>query len=275
MKIVFWRTVADAYGFFFNNIERLVALSGIWLVAIFIAGFVVLLLSWLSIFLAIALGFVSAIILYMGGFTAFAVAWHRAILRNDESAMSLGFGPREWRFLGYCVVIGLVVGGSIFLGELVFGAFAYAMVAALGTVGMVFFVLPFAVMVIGWLLGSRLMLALPAVAVDEQGDMLTTAWRRGRGNGVRLFFGPLVCIIPFVIAQFILRGIFGLFGISVVGRGFNLWAIPSFSSFIFSMLFVVLYFMQAAVTVGFLSYAYRQVAENAPAAGGPVAQPAE
>jgi hypothetical protein len=281
-KIAFWRTVGDAYGFLFDNLRRFFNLAAVWL-----AGVLVLGAAALGLFPAApALGAViavAALIFYAAAVVAFSVAWHRAILRGEPSPSPAGlhFGRREWRFFGYGLLITLIIGVALAVAVGVLAVFAIAMMATLGSMGIIFFALPALAAIAGWAFCSRLMLALPAVAVDEESDLLSTAWARGRGNSVRLFFGPILCALPLVIAQAVLRAVihvaFGLqYWASAPHHKLALLAAAPLAQGLLTALSVVVYFLQLGLTVGFLSFAYRQLNNRAaPASGLPLAMPAE
>jgi hypothetical protein len=262
-KIAFWRTVGDAYRFLFGNLARFLVLTGGWLIAIIVTVAAMALLSLVSQVLALVVVIIGAILFYFGGVLAFAVAWHRAILRGEPPRMSLHFGPRERRFLGYSAVIGLIFFAIAFAGGMVLGGLVVGL-AAFGKPGILVAALSPIVAIIAWGLCARLSLALPAAAVDEPGRLLKTAWRRGRGNAVRLFFGPIVCAIPIIILQTVLQLVLGppfwRAGMTRTLMAHTMTALP----LTMSLLYIILIFVQVAVTVGFLSFSYRQL--TAPAA---------
>lgn len=252
-KIAFWRTVGDAFRFLFGNPTRFFILSGGWLVAIVVTFVVTLLLFSVSTVLAYFVLIIGAVLFYFGGVLAFAVAWHRAILCGEAPRMSLRYGPREWRFMGYSLLIGLVFLGTAIAGGIVFGGLAVGL-AASGRAGGIVAILSPIVAIVAWGVCARLSLALPAAAVDEPGGQLKTAWRRGKGNAIRLFFGPIVCAIPVIIVQTVLQFLMGP-PFWQAGMAHSMTALP----LTVSLLDVILYYVQAAVTVGFLSFSYRQL----------------
>jgi hypothetical protein len=263
-KIAFWRTVGDAYRFLLGNLARFLVLAGGWLIAIIFTVAAAALLSFVSPVLAVVVVIVGAILFYFGGVLAFAVAWHRAILRGDPPRMALHFGPRERRFLGYSALIGLIFFAIAFAGGIVLGGLAVALKAAFGKPGILVAALSPIVAIVAWGFCARLSLALPAAAVDEPGGQLKTAWRRGQGNALRLFFGPIVCAIPIVILQIVLQLVLGppfwRAGMARTLMAHSMTALP----LTMSLLYIILIFAQVAVTVGFLSFSYRQL--TAPAA---------
>ena len=249
-KIAFWRTVGDAYRFLFGNLARFFVLSGGWLVAIALTIGATVLLSLVSSVLAYGVAIIGAVLFYFGGVLAFAVAWHRAILLSEPPRLSLRFGRREGRFFGYSLLIGLVFLGAALAGGIVLGG----LLAAFRTGGAMIAILSPIMAIVAWGICARLSLALPAAAVDEPGGLLKTAWRRGKGNAVRLFFGPFVCAIPPIILQAILQFLLGP-PFWRPGMARNMTALP----LTMSLLYVILVFAQVAVTVGFLSFSYRQL----------------
>lgn len=281
-KIAFWQTMGDAYGFLFDNLQRFFNLAALWLLGLLVLGAAALGFFLISPALGAAIG-LAALIFYVAAGVAFSVAWHRAILRGEPSISPAGlhFGRREWRFLGYGLLITLIIGVALAAAAGVLSVFAVAMMAAAGPAGVIFFVLPVLAAIAGWALCSRLMLALPAVAVDEETDLLSTAWARGRGNGVRLFFGPLLCALPLFIAEAVFRAIvhvaFGLqYWASAPHHKLALLAAAPLAQGLLTALTIIVYFLQLALTVGFLSFAYRQLNNRAtPADGLPLAIPAE
>jgi hypothetical protein len=89
----------------------------------------------------------------------------------------------------------------------------------------------------------------PAAALDE-GSGLAMAWRRGQGNMLRLFFGPIVCALPFVIISMVINVVFSaLIHVS-----------PAFDA-LRVVIIAALSFLQAGLAVSFLSFCYRQVVD--------------
>jgi hypothetical protein len=122
--------------------------------------------------------------------------------------------------------------------------------------------------VVGWVAVSRLSLALPAAAVDEGGSRLAMAWQRGKGNMLGLFFGPIVCALPFLIVSFVLNMLF-----------FALMHVSPMMGALRVAVVAALGFVQAALTVSFLSFCYKQLVDVGAASprrmAGPAAMPAE
>ncbi len=247
-KIAFWRTLRAAFYFTLGDLSRFFRLSGLWLVAIL--GFQVLQALPVSPIVR-ALASVGLGLFAFGGFTAFPVAWHRTILVGENRGMiaALRFGRREWRFLGYALLVSAMIFSPLLLLLGVTGEIVATMRPRLG---IAVAAIPFGSALAGWCLVSRLTLVLPAIAVDETGAVLRRAWSRARGNGARLFLGWLICTVPFVAMSGGLRWLQTAIGSTVLMNAL-LGALP----------FVVQFF-EVAVTVGFLSHSYQQLASFRP-----------
>ena len=102
---------------------------------------------------------------------------------------------------------------------------------------------------LGGLLGfGRLALVLPAVASDETGPMLARAWARGRGNTLRLTFGPLIGYVSIGVVAVA----YGELAFLVAGDDLTLL-------FLLQLPLVPVSFLQIAVPLAFLCLAYRQL----------------
>jgi len=247
-KLEFWRIITAAYGCAFAHLGRFLRFSGAWLVGVigFHAG-VVLPLP-LAVRLAAALGLA---LFLLGGLVAFPLAWHRLILLGEERRFfaALRFGRRAWRFLAYVILTSALLVVPAYLALAITGSMAAALRPRLGRAAIA---IPVIIVPAVWCLASRLTLALPAIAVDETGPVLRRAWARGRGNGVRLALGWLFCTLPFVGLTDILHGLQVRIGARTILGGAVVGGLP-----------FIVEFLEAAVTVGFLSHSYRQLADAA------------
>lgn len=254
-KVVFWRTLAAAYRLTFGDLKRFVRLTEPWSTAIagiyvVVAGLAIITDSSVAFAFLLIAGFP----LVLGGFAAFAVAWHRVILVGVPLAEPAAFriGRREWRFLGYLLGVLLIVGGGMTLASLPLTA-AAALVAGIMGGGdaisrFIAVATNLAVLLGGLICFGRLALVLPAVAADEAGPMLPRAWARGRGNALRLTFGPLLGYISFAVVALPYAALVEF----VAGDDLTL-------SILLQLPLVWLSFLQIAVPLAFLSLAYRQL----------------
>ncbi len=267
-KLAFWRTVGGAYSFTFADARRLAGAAGGWIIGLTVLALPVQWLLPKGSVLAGLVAFADAL-LYVAGFAVFAAKWHRAALLNETVSGSdaLRIGRRELRFVGYALLVVIIVGGVLFAA----GMLAFLPVGMLlaggrgGILGTAGFYLSETVLYVA--LGAivaRLALALPAAALEEGGDVLETAWQRGRGNGLRLCLGAALCLLPFVLAQRALAATFG--GVLwLVGRHGAFAAMASYAAaqLVLAALVVTLYFLAIAVAASFFSLAYRQLAPAA------------
>ena len=264
-KLAFWRTVGAAYNFAFTDARRLVGAAGAWIVGLTLLALPV---QWLVPKASLAAGLVAFAdaLLYLTGLAVFAAKWHRAVLLNETVSGSdaLRIGRRELRFLGYAILILLIVGGVLFVaGTIVFLPVAMLLGYARGggLAATAFYLFEAMIYIVLGAVVARLALALPAAALDEAGDVLDTAWQRSRGNGLRLCLGTILCMLPFALAQRVLDALFGG-PLWLMGKQGVFAAVASSPAVQLALaaLMLMLYFLAIAVTTGFFSIAYRQLA---------------
>ena len=222
-KVPVWRTAIGSYGFVFGNLDRFLALGWLLLVITFAvnmasgvladvgAGESRTLADWVTYIVLSAAGWAMYIV--------FAVRWHRFFLLDErESVFSDVLGARNWRFIGYTLLLTFapIVSMLVFLligfGITVAGAESAAAVptgAALEVVGFLFPLAAFILVIVLFIVMFRFYLVLPATAVDRP-LALGEAWGKMRGNTWRFIGALLLVSIPFVILIRIVSAIFGL-----------------------------------------------------------------
>jgi hypothetical protein len=286
-KIAFWRTVGGAFGFVFSDLGRFLQVSGIWLASIISLELLAISFRPDSHGLAVTfciLGFMT----FLAASLALSFAWHRTILAQEtpSAAMALRFGAREWRFLGYSLLIVLVICVPmvifILISALISGIFLGVVMAANGanaaavggTGALMGRIIAAIFMLAAWYVVSRLWLALPAVATDQRGDMLSTAWRRSRRNGLRLMFGLLVCALPFSLVNGLIQRALGA---PIWTSVFDPAHHPLDSSLLIPSVTVTLIllvdFIQTAVWVAFLSFSFHQLSASSAAPSSGMLEP--
>ena len=132
-------------------------------------------------------------------YALFAVAWHRFTLLGRKQALPALFPiwkRRHWRFYGYLLaMLALLLVAALPIG-LLFALLASAQPMAMGKEQ-----IPFAISIIVFggvvflYLSLRWSFVFPAVSVDEAYG-LGDAWRHSRGQGLRLVFAVLLCLLP-------------------------------------------------------------------------------
>jgi hypothetical protein len=273
-KIRFWSTVGATYGFLFGNLRRFAILSCGWLAGFALTELIFVRVAGIFPILSSVIGILGVIVFEFLGNVAFAVAWHRAILLDEPPQPTLRFGRREWRFFGYSMLITLIVGGIDLAITLALGGATAGLVKMIGKVGGVFGVVPAVAWFVVLGFGARLMLALPAVAVDEPQRLIKLSWERGRGNGARIFWGIFISVVPFAIASVAFSFLFFLPPSNSRSLMHTWPRDPTLGWAIANWVFVFLYFVETAIAVGFLSFSYRQIVTGPPpvpeVAGTPV-----
>jgi len=205
VKLAFWDTVNGAYRFVFAH--PLTVLRTGWLY---------LLLNTLDFAVRkaapsdarlTATAFAVAVLL-IGASIAWHVAFVRAILLNERSwTAALQFRHRHWRLLGAGIVLFLMLVPVIAIAAVA----GFAAVHVGGPVAVAIFgVVAVVAIVVLIAAASRLYLLGPAIATDDPAKAIRAAWRRGRGNTLRLLFGSVLMVLPAVIVGAIVGGALGL-----------------------------------------------------------------
>jgi len=205
VKLAFWDTVNGAYRFVFTH--PLTILRTGWLYLALDALSVALrgeaALAARSGAIAFAVG-----VLLFGASIAWNVALVRAILLDEHSwGAALQFRRRHWRLVG----IGLLL-LAILIAIMAAVALAGVVVFHVGGPAALAIFVVFAAIVGAALIGAacRLYLLGPAIATDDPAGAIAAAWRRGRGNTFRLFFGGVLMVLPPAIVGAIFGGALGV-----------------------------------------------------------------
>jgi hypothetical protein len=216
--------------------------------------------------------------------SVFSLLWHRLMLAGSVTSGidAHGLILRGLRFCGYCILMVLLhkafilgAGGVLAVGTLAVvlnGGFGIikpllrrAFKTPSGAVLAVFLiacgawyctnpsrattdVIEQALAVVMLVPFARVLLALPAAAMGERGDLIAGAWRHSRGNGVQLCLGLALCAGPFESARWAVRQTLDMlhFGGSVMA--------------IAALLSSLLLLLEIAVATSFLCASYRQLA---------------
>jgi hypothetical protein len=259
-KLPLWRTIGQSYAIWFKNLPELIRIAWIWL--LIMAPIIGLFMWWQAPALMelmqnaragrpdpnpgiTALTQALNLIILLPILSSIAVAWHRLLLRDEH--VSGSYLRLDVVVIGYAVLfflIALLWSVPQYLGQLYVamtqrpgavetdpGALAVTMICSILTLLAFFF-------------GCRLFMVLPAKAVGRDisfGD----AWAATRKNSWRLFWGYMLCLLPF----------------GAIAAGVSFWlslAGPSrAAAAIFWTVQTLLGPLFGMVGVGFLSLSYR------------------
>jgi len=196
-----------------------------------------------------------------------AVAIQRSIFLGETSwGAGLRFGRLQLRYLGAALLIVaiLVVPFIIFvelLGPLAVGL-ARAGVSTRATLASEA-ASAYVLLALLWLPVGKLLLALPAVALDE-GEVISGAWERSRGNAWRLFLAGLACLVPLTVVQaaadYALRAYAASARLVTLDSGATIF-LREYAIFA-SGLDAVIAVLEFALLMAFYAFAYRQFAEG-------------
>jgi hypothetical protein len=270
VKIAAWPTAVEAYRILVRGRSELLLRSGGWIACLLVLV-VLKMFPWPR---AISLLLVLATLLCIAAAAAsLFIGWCRVVLQGETTAfgaVTLTFGERELRGLGYLALIALLPGVPGALLALLAGAeswwvpvFTLMERGPLDLVGLLRLALTLIVLMTalaaGLVASARLLIALPAVALDEPGRQLGLVWQHSRDSTWPLFYGWLACILPCdapwgLLSAFLHRAL----GASLAAPVIELLAYP-------------LSMLALALSASFFSYVYAQLVE-APIAPEPAAE---
>jgi len=264
--------VAEAYRLLFRHIGELLLRSGGW-VACLLVLVVLKMFPWPRA-IAVLLVFATLLCIAVAAASLF-VGWCRVVLQDETTAygvITLTFGQREFRGLGYLAAIALLPGIPTVLLALLTGAEtwwapAFTLMARgpPDLAGLLLLALSLVVLmtalVAGLVAGARLLIALPAVALDEPGHQFALVWQHSRDSIWPLFYGWLACILPCLVPWALLS--------PFLRRSLG----PSLAAPVIELLAYPLGALAVALSAGFFAYVYAQLVE-APIVSDPTAEDA-
>jgi len=264
-KVPVWRTAIESYGFVFSNLDRFFALGWLPLLITF-AGYMASdvlddvgggenasVADWVS---DIGLEAVS-----LAMYAVFAVRWHRFFLLGEhESVFSEFLVARNWRFLGYTLLLDFAPFAPMFIMSHV----------AIETTNVLFGLYSWAASILIIVL-LRFSLVLPGTAVDRPLG-LGEAWHKMLGHTWRFIGAFFLVAILYVIPFWIVSAVFGQ---SLSGGITNGASEPTIGAFFATNAAMAIFgFLATAVGITVLSKFYRHIVGGESGEGGAAAGPA-
>ena len=259
VKIAAWHTAGAAYRIVAEHLGEFVHLALGWLTCL-LACIVIKMLPWPGP-VAVLLDLLTAACIAIAS-AAISVGCYRAVLQNDiyYGGIPFSFGARELRYARFQTPIAALLLAPfallvLWMGETQWwrGAFAFLWGGGFRPLGLLF-VIGGLVAIVPLFVASaaaaaRLLLALPAAAIDEPGRLLRDAWIHTEANARPLFFGWLTCILP------------------PVALWQSLWlaldhALGALAAPLVELVGYGCYFVALTLTTAFYAYVYAQLAEG-------------
>jgi hypothetical protein len=260
VKIAAWPTAIESYRILYRAVGEFLYRSGGWMTCLLVLVLAKMLpwptmISWLLV--------IATVLCAAAAAASLTIGWCRLILQDettDSGVITLTFGRRELRGLSHLAPIALLSAVSLALLALLVGAESWwapaFILMARGPLDLfgllrlaLSLVLSLTLLVSSLVASARLLIALPAVALDEPGRHFPLVWRHSRDILWPLFFGWLACLLPAVmpwaiIALYLYRALDASLAAPLV----ELLAYPSG-------------FLALVLSAGFFSYVYAQLVD--------------
>lgn len=202
---------------------------------------------------------------FIVGGACMAVAWHRLLILDEPPTMG-GHSPlraQTWQYLAAGILISAFcltpIVGAMFLGARFLPPFLHF-----------FAVLTLMILLLG--ASARLVLVLPARAIGDRQLSFIQALKLTRGHNIEMFWGSLLCTLPWLVALQVVAWLSGAMPRPHLGPPGTAPIIDVYPERFaaFNAVTVIAYALLILVWVGFLSYSYRHFceAEHPPASGG-------
>ncbi len=263
-KVPVLDTAVDSFRLVFSNLDRFLALGWLPLLITF-AGYMASdivadvgggenasVADWVT--------YIALEAAYWAMYAIFAVRWHRFYLLDErESVFSEFIVARNWRFLGYTLLLDFAPFAPMFIMGHV----------AIETTNVLFGLYSWAASILIIVL-LRFSLVLPGTAVDRPLG-LGEAWRNMRGNTWRFIGASFLVVILYVIPFWIVSAVFGQ---SLSGGITNGASEPTIGAFFATNAAMAIFgFLATAVGITVLSKFYRHIVGGETGEGGAAAGP--
>lgn len=243
VKLPFWETVRRSFLYVLANFDSCVRISAIWFLILIYEGFY---------------GFPSvcgmaggncpdgklqniSVIMVSLASIAVSVAFSRhVILKTKYKLGGFSFGRREIKYLGYSMVLLLL----IFVPSILAMVLISAILNLIGitTMPMVVTIIPLAAAVIC----ARFFIILPAVAVDDREMTLRLAFELTKGNANKIFWGQALIMLPVII------------GFMILSFGYDFFGLEGFAADLaVAFLLLALSFFDACLKASYYSHIYQ------------------
>ena len=264
-KLPVWRTVGESYAIWFKELPELIRISWVWL--LIMTPIVALFMWWQAPALMEMIVNARAgkpdpnpgvtlltqalnTIILLPILSSIAVAWHRLLLRGEH--VSGLYIRLDSVVIGYAVLaflIGLLPSVPAYLGQIYQALTQRPGATEIDTGALMVTGSGSIVTFVALIFAFRLIMVLPAKALGRDLSF-GAAWAATRRNTWRLFWGHMICLLPFGL---IAAGIGFWLSFAQPSRAVaaTFWTVQSLLGALFGM-----------VGVGFLSLAYRHFFER-------------
>ncbi|MDR1026038.1 MAG: hypothetical protein LBL47_01440, partial [Lactobacillus sp.] len=201
IRLPFWETIKRSFIYSFTNFDTIIKISSVWFLLLIVEaslGFPYL--CTISSEGCVGTGGqkISLMLMTLAVFPVSVAFCRRTILRQEFNMFYISFGARELKYIGYTILLILAI-----ILPSVAAIFATALLMKgldIPTYSYYFLLLYFIIFAI---YTSRLTLALPAIAVNNNNVSFKESYALTKGNANRIFWSTAVLAIPGYLCLYI------------------------------------------------------------------------
>lgn len=209
IKLPFWETLRRSFLYAFSNLDVFIRISSFWLL--------LMVFEALTDYPALCTlnedvcrddwrENISVLVMALASVAISVAYYQQIILRKKYSYFSFSFGRREITYLGYGLILILIIAiPTAVLAFVIIVIFSLVSVPD-GIIPSVI-IIPFAVT----LICSRFFIILPAVAVGNHQLTLKRAFLLTKGNANKIFWGQTLMMIPIMLGIAVLSVLYNYF----------------------------------------------------------------
>lgn len=246
INLPFWETIRRSFLYVFVNFEVFLKISAIWfLVLVFEVVFDFPSLCSMDMLTCRKDGYqnISIILISMASIAVTVAYCRGVILKSQYKFGTFHFGIRELKYLGYSLLLILIMMIPIFLSMLLTTKF----LSLIGAPERFLVLVPLVALAVA-IIGARFFIIFPAVAVDNKEIDMYQAFKLTKGNANKIFWGQILVMLPVILCYILLAAIYSAI-------------IPTndIIKFIFVAIIIGLSYFDACLKASFQSHVYQYI----------------
>ncbi len=244
ISLPFWETVKRSYAFTFSSMDVVLKICSFWAI-IFVyealMGFPYM-CNLSPSGCTTAKEQVSLVFVSLASISIFIAFCRYIIFKKEPKFFQVSFGKREFVYIGYCLLLVLILLVPAVLGMLGI-VFAAKMLSLNENVVPLLALAAFLVLAV---FASRLSLIFPAIAADDKEIRFKKSWELTQGNALKIFFGQILMVLPVYV-------FFAILAVASMSLGFSGYLIAA----VFVLLSLAVGFFSSCLMGSYYSHIYQ------------------